>query len=122
MLISLFPVLAPSKASSQNGNGYDIYDLYDLGEFDQKGGKATKWGTKEEYLQCIKVAKENGVVVYVDAVLNHKAGADDKEKFLVTEVKEDDRTEEVSDLVSWHRSRDDPELGANYALSPSVRH
>ncbi|KAK5004112.1 hypothetical protein LTR28_009332, partial [Elasticomyces elasticus] len=31
------------KASSPEGNGYDVYDLYDLGEFDQKGSRATKW-------------------------------------------------------------------------------
>ncbi|GAA5976021.1 hypothetical protein JCM11641_003260, partial [Rhodosporidiobolus odoratus] len=35
----------PTKASAQGGNGYDIYDIWDLGEFDQKGGVATKWGT-----------------------------------------------------------------------------
>ena len=30
--------------------GYDPYDLFDLGEFDQKGGIPTKYGTKEKYL------------------------------------------------------------------------
>ena len=48
------------KAASPEGNGYDIYDLYDLGEFDQKGQRSTKWGTKEELLELCKVAKENG--------------------------------------------------------------
>lgn len=45
-----------------------IYDLWDLGEFDQKGGKRTGWGTKEELIQAIKVARENGVLSYIDAV------------------------------------------------------
>jgi len=85
------------KAASPEGNGYDIYDLYDLGEFDQKGGRATKWGTKEELLELCKVAKENGVGVYWDAVLNHKAGADRTERCRVVEVDENDRTQEVSD-------------------------
>lgn len=40
------------------------------------------------------------MVVYIDAVLNHKAGADSKEKFMATEVDSEDRTKEVSDCVS----------------------
>jgi alpha-amylase len=52
------------KASSPSGNGYDIYDLYDLGEFDQKGGITTKWGTKDELLSMTKKAKETGVGLY----------------------------------------------------------
>jgi alpha-amylase len=52
------------KASSQSGNGYDIYDLYDLGEFDQKGGKTTKWGTKEELLSLANKAKKSGIGIY----------------------------------------------------------
>lgn len=55
------------KASSPSGNGYDIYDLYDLGEFDQKGGKSTKWGTKEQLMSLAYKAKEVGVGLYWDA-------------------------------------------------------
>lgn len=52
----------------------------DLGEFEQKNAKGetrTNWGTKEELVHAVKVAKENGVITYIDAVLNHKAGADE---------------------------------------------
>jgi len=35
-----------------------------------------------------KKAKEIGVGLYLDAVLNHKAGADDKETFEVIDVDE----------------------------------
>lgn len=76
-------------AEGPKANGYDIYDLYDLGEFDQKGGKPTKWGPKEELLELTKAAKDIGIGIYFDAVLNHKAGADHKEKCRVIEVKED---------------------------------
>jgi len=62
--------------------------LWDLGEFDQKDGKRTKWGTKEELLELSKKAKELGLGLYLDAVLNHKAGADDKETFEVVDVDE----------------------------------
>ena len=74
------------KASSPQGNGYDIYDLYDLGEFDQKGGLATKWGTKAELMALIGKGEEVGVGVYWDAVLNHKAAADRKVKCMAVEV------------------------------------
>lgn len=46
--------------------------MYDLGEFDQKGGRGTKYGTKEQYLELVKKAKEAGIISYIDAVLNHK--------------------------------------------------
>ncbi|KAL1598605.1 hypothetical protein SLS60_007745 [Paraconiothyrium brasiliense] len=92
------------KAASPEGNGYDIYDLYDLGEFDQKGARATKWGTKEDLLELSKLAKEKGVGLHWDAVLNHKAGADKTEKCRVIEVDENDRTKEVSgpyEIEGW---------------------
>ncbi|KAK6845018.1 alpha-amylase [Apiospora arundinis] len=92
------------KASSPNGNGYDIYDLYDLGEFDQKGGVATKWGTKDELMKMCQTAKDSGVGIYFDAVLNHRFAADRKEKCEVVEVDPDDRTKEISDkyeIEAW---------------------
>ncbi|KAJ6532771.1 alpha-amylase [Mycena vulgaris] len=87
----------PTKAAGQNSVGYDIYDVYDLGEFDQKGGRRTNWGTKEELIAAIKKAKEYGIVSYVDAVLNHRFGADRIETFGAVEVDNDDRTKEISD-------------------------
>lgn len=74
------------KAMSPSGNGYDIYDLYDLGEFDQKGSRATKWGSKEELLDLIFFAQDLGIGIYWDAVLNHKAGADYTERFPAVRV------------------------------------
>jgi alpha-amylase len=56
--------------------GYKLigsYDIYDLGEFDQKGAKGTKWGTKEELIKAIEVASDNGIISYIDAVMNHKS-------------------------------------------------
>ena len=56
--------------------GYGVYDLYDLGEFDQKGTIKTKYGSKEEYINCILSLKQAGIESYADIVLNHKMGAD----------------------------------------------
>ncbi|TVY73368.1 Alpha-amylase [Lachnellula suecica] len=93
------------KASGgASGNGYDIYDLYDLGEFDQKGSVATKWGTKEELLTLSKKAKDLGIGLLFDAVLNHKAGADKKERCKIIEVDDNDRTKEVGEpyeIEAW---------------------
>lgn len=48
-------------------------------------------------MELTKVAKEHNVGLYWDAVLNHKAGADNTEKCRVVEVDQNDRTKEVSD-------------------------
>ncbi len=60
----------------KNEVGYGVYDLYDLGEFDQKGTIKTKYGSKDEYINCIQILKQNGIESYADIVLNHKMGAD----------------------------------------------
>ena len=65
-----------AKAAWPKGNGYDIYDLYDLGEFEQKGSTATKWGTKKELVDMASTASAHGIRILFDAVLNHKASAD----------------------------------------------
>ena len=56
--------------------GYGVYDVYDLGEFDQKGTIKTKYGSKDEYLNCIQALNQAGIEAYADIVLNHKMGAD----------------------------------------------
>lgn len=43
---------------------------WDLGEFDQKGTVATRWGTKSELVHAVAVAKQRGIDVIIDAVLN----------------------------------------------------
>ncbi len=94
------------KATSPMDTGYGTYDLYDLGEFDQKGGVKTKYGTKAELLEAIKVLHENGIQVYADVVLNHKANGDEKETFMVTKVDPADRTKVVSEpfeIEGWTR-------------------
>ncbi|MBP2001960.1 alpha-amylase [Paenibacillus shirakamiensis] len=86
-----------TKANNNQDTGYGIYDLYDLGEFDQKGGIATKYGTKDELKEAIAICQQNGILVYVDLVMNHKAGADETETFKVIEVDPNNRTEEISE-------------------------
>ncbi|AOM81469.1 alpha-amylase [Salisediminibacterium beveridgei] len=85
------------KGMTQADNGYGIYDHYDLGEFDQKGTVRTKYGTREELLKAIAVCRKENVQVLADVVLNHKAGADDTERFEVVEVDPDNRLDEISE-------------------------
>jgi len=81
----------------KDSEGYDVYDIYDLGEFDQKGSVATKYGTKEEYIAAVKAAQQAGLDVYVDVVLNHMGGADETERVKVKKVNPDNRLEFISD-------------------------
>jgi alpha-amylase len=92
------------KASSPDGNGYDIYDLYDLGEFDQKGSVATKWGSKDELLRLCETAKNYDMGIYFDAVLNHRFAADKTENCQAIEVDPEDRNMEISEeyeIEAW---------------------
>lgn len=84
--------------------GYDSYDLFDLGEFDQKGSVPTKYGTKKQYVAAVKACKKAGITVLADVVFNHKAGADELEKFTVRKVDPENRTEFISDnfeIEAW---------------------
>ena len=71
-----------------------MYDLYDLGEFDQKGSIATKYGTKDEYLDAIVGLQQSGLDVYADIVLNHKMGADKLQTIKAVKCNWEDHTKE----------------------------
>ena len=94
------------KGTGTNDAGYGAYDLYDLGEFDQKGTVRTKYGTKEELLEAIRTLQEQEIDVYADVVLNHKAGADETQRFLAVEVDQNDRTKALTEpyeIEGWTR-------------------
>jgi len=78
--------------------GYAVYDLFDLGEFDQKGAIATKYGTKDEYIKAIDALHDNGITAIADIVFNHKAGGDELERVKVRTVSPDNRNEFTSDV------------------------
>lgn len=77
--------------------GYGVYDIFDLGEFEQKGSVRTKYGTKDQYIAAIKAAKDVGVQVYADVVLNHKLGADAVEEVEATPFDPNDRNRPIGD-------------------------
>lgn len=78
--------------------GYGVYDMFDLGEFDQKGSVRTKYGTKDEYVNAIKTAKEAGLRIYADVVLNHKMGADGEEEVEATPMDPNNRHQAIGEL------------------------
>jgi alpha-amylase len=63
-----------------------LLDLWDLGEFDQKLTAPTKYGTFDDLNALLAVAKNNGMSMYYDAVLNHKAWADKQQQCKGTQV------------------------------------
>ncbi|KAJ7773292.1 glycoside hydrolase family 13 protein [Mycena metata] len=94
----------PNKGENQLGRGYDAYDLWDLGEFDQKGTVKTRWGTRDELLRACQVATTHGVDILIDAVLNHKLGADRVEAFRAVPVNPENRLVDegpVRDIDGW---------------------
>lgn len=100
--------LPPAYKGASGGYsvGYDSYDLFDLGEFDQKGSIATKYGDKAQLLEAIDALKRNDIAVLLDVVVNHKMGADEKEPVRVQRVNEQDRTQiddEVIECEAWTR-------------------
>jgi alpha-amylase len=95
-------------AYKANGGGYDVgygvYDLFDLGEFDQKGTVPTKYGTKDEYIDAAKAARQAGLQIYADVVFNHKMGADAEEEFEAIPFDPSDRNHPlggVERIKSW---------------------
>ena len=84
--------------------GYGVYDLYDLGEFDQKGSINTKYGSKEEYINCIKALKQYRMKVLADIVFNQKMGADESEKVIAIEDNPINRNQAISEpheIIAW---------------------
>src|SRR5512132_4425297 len=100
----------PPPTKAMNGAqdvGYGAYDLFDLGEFDQKGTVATKYGTRAQLENAIRTARGAGLQVYIDTVLNHKGGADGTEAVTATPVSNDNRNIEIGaarEIDAWESS------------------
>jgi alpha-amylase len=64
------------KGSGAGDVGYGVYDRYDLGEFNQKGTIATRYGTLAQLQATITSLHNNNIQVYEDMVMNHLVFAD----------------------------------------------
>ncbi len=65
----------PAKGGGVLSVGYDLFDPFDLGDKNQNGTVATKYGTMAELLQMVETAHRFGIRVYFDNVMNHRQGA-----------------------------------------------
>ena len=86
--------------------GYGVYGTYDLGEFDQKGTVATKYGTRAEYEAAIEALHANGIQALADIVLNQRLGADGAEDVVAREVQSSNREVilgEPQTISAWTR-------------------
>lgn len=51
--------------------GFAVYDRFDLGDVDQRGTIATRYGTKDDLVRLTAAARRFGIRVYFDVVMNH---------------------------------------------------
>jgi alpha-amylase len=96
-------VWIPPAYKGSNGGydvGYAVYDLFDLGEFDQKGSVATKYGTRQQLQNAVTALQGQGLQVYADVVFNHKSGGDATEDVWAQRVDWNDRNRALSD---WYQ-------------------
>ncbi|MCR5691577.1 MAG: alpha-amylase, partial [Eubacterium sp.] len=101
---SLWLPPAYKGAGGPHSVGYDVYDTYDLGEFDQKGSVATKYGSRKDYEAAVKALQKEGIEVLADVVLNHMMGADATEKIRVVETSGSNRQQQTSgekEIDAW---------------------
>jgi alpha-amylase len=108
-----------TKGGSQWDVGYGIYDLFDLGEFDQKGTVATKYGTRAELEAAIVTCHAAGMQIYADTVFNHKMWADAAENYAATPYDPANRTsalEGEQPIQAWTHYRFDKRAGQHSSM------
>jgi alpha-amylase len=64
----------PGKGSTQRSMGYEPFDHFDLGEFDQRGGIPTWFGTRKSLEELLFQAHKSNMQVYVDLAINRAGG------------------------------------------------
>ena len=62
----------PTKGNGGFSVGYDLFDPFDLGDKNQRGTTATRYGTKDELQRMVTLAHRFGLRVYFDNVMNHR--------------------------------------------------
>src|SRR3954469_23888234 len=62
----------PTKGGSVFSVGYDLFDPFDLGDKNQRGTVATKYGTRDQLIKVVETAHRFGIRVYFDNIMNHR--------------------------------------------------
>ena len=63
----------PTKGSGGLSVGYDCWDRFDLGDTDQRGSVTTRYGSRQDLEELVRVAHRFGIRVYFDNVMNHNS-------------------------------------------------
>ena len=66
--------------------GFAVYDRFDLGDRNQRGTTATRYGTHAELQELVQTAHRFGLRVYFDVVMNHHGNPQTIENVGVTEA------------------------------------
>ena len=116
-----------NKAAGWKSMGYDPYDYYDLGEYDQKGGVPTWFGTRNELVDLIGSAHSLGLQVYADLVINHNSGADAQEINRIDQQARWTRFDPASGLFArdwtcFHPNRHETWDGSTFGDMPDLCH
>ena len=67
----------PPSSKGQGGGfsmGYDPADYYDMGNYNQHGWTATRFGTKAELTAATASYRNKGVTTMADIIINHRSG------------------------------------------------
>jgi alpha-amylase len=56
--------------------GYEPFDFYDLGEFNQQGSIKTRYGSRIELENLIKLANDLEIKTIADIIINHRRGGE----------------------------------------------
>lgn len=72
--VLLPPPFKTQSGSNQTADGYGVFDDYDIGNKNQMGSVATRFGSREQLQRCVAVLRANGLDVYVDIVPHQRSG------------------------------------------------
>ena len=95
----------PPPSKGQSGPlsmGYDPHDYYDLGNFNQDGSVATRFGTQAELKSAIAAFKSAGISTLADLVFNHRSGGKSEANPNTGGNTWTDYSNTASGMCQWH--------------------
>lgn len=93
----------PSKGQAGGYSmGYDVADYYDVGNYNQHGNTATRFGTQAQLKTATTTYRNLGVVTMADIVLNHRSGGGSEYNSFVGYNTWTNFATQASGKAQWH--------------------